>query len=149
MNDPNSKAELAGNPGVVSSEMLCLSVRQPWAWLIVQGYKDVENREWRTGVRGPVLIHSGKTMTRADYDACVIFCSGLLCEIGDPFPLFESLRCQLGGIVGETNIRDCVTHHQSQWFCGPYGFVLSDSRPLAFEPLKGALGFFKVERHND
>jgi hypothetical protein len=29
-----------------------LSVRQPWAWLIVNGYKDVENRSWTTHYRG-------------------------------------------------------------------------------------------------
>ena len=26
--------------------MKALSIRQPWAWLIVNGYKDVENRTW-------------------------------------------------------------------------------------------------------
>jgi ASCH domain-containing protein len=28
--------------------MKALSVRQPWAWLIVNGYKEVENRDWAT-----------------------------------------------------------------------------------------------------
>ena len=36
-----------------------LSIRQPWAWLVVHGYKDVENRSWSTGFRGRVLIHAG------------------------------------------------------------------------------------------
>ena len=35
-----------------------LSVRQPWAWLIVNGVKDIENRLWRTHHRGPSLIHA-------------------------------------------------------------------------------------------
>ena len=26
--------------------MRVISIRQPWAWLIVNGYKDVENRTW-------------------------------------------------------------------------------------------------------
>ena len=39
--------------------MKALSVRQPWAELIVAGLKDVENRTWRTDYRGPVLIHAG------------------------------------------------------------------------------------------
>ena len=33
--------------------MKILSVRQPWAWLIVAGHKDIENRKWRTSYRGP------------------------------------------------------------------------------------------------
>ncbi|MEI3544750.1 MAG: ASCH domain-containing protein [Alphaproteobacteria bacterium] len=37
-----------------------LSIRQPWAWLIVNGYKDIENRTWPTHFRGKVLIHAGK-----------------------------------------------------------------------------------------
>jgi hypothetical protein len=35
-----------------------LSIRQPWAWLIVQGDKDIENRS--TTYRRRVLIHAGK-----------------------------------------------------------------------------------------
>ena len=37
-----------------------LSIQQPWAWLIVNGHKDIENRDWRTNFRGPVAIHAGK-----------------------------------------------------------------------------------------
>ncbi|WP_289241690.1 ASCH domain-containing protein [Delftia sp.] len=45
-----------------------LSIRQPWAWLIVHGYKDIENRDWHTPFRGNLLVHAGLTMTRAYYD---------------------------------------------------------------------------------
>ena len=44
----------------------CLSVRQPWAWLIVHGHKPLENRSWATSYRGPLLIHAAKGMTRAE-----------------------------------------------------------------------------------
>ena len=36
-----------------------LTVSQPWASLLVDGGKDVENRTWRTNYRGPVLIQAG------------------------------------------------------------------------------------------
>ena len=39
-------------------ELKVLVVRQPWAWLIVNGYKDIENRSWRTRYRGALLIHA-------------------------------------------------------------------------------------------
>lgn len=34
--------------------MKALSFKQPWAWLICAGYKDVENRDWFIG-RKPAL----------------------------------------------------------------------------------------------
>src|SRR5437016_10859136 len=40
--------------------MKALSVRQPWAWLIVNGHKDIENRSWQTKFRGKLLIHAGQ-----------------------------------------------------------------------------------------
>lgn len=117
---------------------LCLSVRQPWAWLIVNGWKNIENRDWPTRVRGRVLIHASKTMTRGDYEACRIF-MGAFTSL--PLPKFEDL--ERGGIVGETVILDCVTRHESEWFCGPFGFVLDESNPLPFMPCLGKLGFFR------
>ena len=38
--------------------MKILSIRQPWAALIVHGFKETENRTWSTSYRGPVLIHA-------------------------------------------------------------------------------------------
>lgn len=40
--------------------MKALSIRQPWATLILRGGKDIENRVWRTKQRGTVLIHASK-----------------------------------------------------------------------------------------
>ena len=37
-----------------------LSVRQPWAWLLCENLKDVENRNWKTNYRGTLYIHAGK-----------------------------------------------------------------------------------------
>ena len=39
------------NP-IKSKGCIALSIRQPWAWLIVNGYKDIENRDWKTHYRG-------------------------------------------------------------------------------------------------
>jgi len=41
--------------------MMCLSVRQPWATLIIAGIKNVENRKWDTRLRGALAIHASKT----------------------------------------------------------------------------------------
>lgn len=126
--------------------MKTLSIRQPWAYLIVHAGKDVENREWLTRIRGPILIHAGATMTRADYEACALFCSSLPDGTLPPdfhFPTREQLKSQCGGIVGAAHIVDCVTDFKSPWFCGPFGFVLKDAAELKFVPCKGMLGFFE------
>ncbi len=129
---------------------VAFSIRQPWAWLIVNGYKDVENRSWWCGRRGPVLIHAGKTMTRDDYAACMIFIAGIAPQLsgGWRVPAYDILRQQCGGIVGEAEIVDCVTGSKSPWFVGGYGLVLKNQRTLPFEPCKGALGFFEASTSN-
>jgi hypothetical protein len=38
--------------------MMALTIRQPWAWAIAVAGKDVENRTWHTGYRGPLAIHA-------------------------------------------------------------------------------------------
>ena len=39
--------------------MKCLTVRQPFAALIVAGLKTIECRGWQPRFRGPLLIHAG------------------------------------------------------------------------------------------
>lgn len=106
---------------------VALSIRQPWCHRILHDGKDVENRDWSTKFRGPVLIHAGKAW-----------------DDGKPL---EADRFELprGGIVGVVDIVDCVTSMESEWFFGRYGFVLRNSRPLPFVPCRGQLGFFKVD----
>ncbi len=58
--------------------MKALSVRQPWAWLIVNGYKDVENRDWNTKLRGQIWIHTGvHRVTKAEYEQFVENCEAV------------------------------------------------------------------------
>lgn len=40
--------------------LLCLSLHQPWAWLIAVGLKRFETRSWSTRHRGPIGIHATK-----------------------------------------------------------------------------------------
>ena len=115
--------------------MKALSLRQPWAWLVVAGYKDVENRTWATRFRGMFLIHASKTFDHVGYKRVLHEMNLALPDPGE----FER-----GGIVGLAELVDCVTQHDSPWFWGPYGFVLRKARPLPFQPLRGMLGLFPV-----
>lgn len=124
--------------------MLALSIRQPWAWMIIHGGKDVENRDWPTKIRGRVLIHAAKTMTKGEWNHAWSFShdTGAPIEAAKVDLTFETI--QVGGIIGSIEIYDCVTQSPSQWFMGTYGFLLRDPRPLPFTPWSGKLGFFDV-----
>lgn len=121
-----------------------LSIRQPWAWLIVNGYKDIENRDWRTPFRGRFLVHASKTITRRQYvEACAQVNDLLPFTKDHSWAAFEDL--QLGGIVGHATLVDCVQDHPSPWkHAGSWGFVLANRAPLPFTPYRGRLGFFNV-----
>lgn len=112
--------------------MRALSIMQPWAWLIVHGHKDVENRTWHTNYRGPVLIHAGKKFDGED-------------DEWDWPDIAKPAEFGMGGIVGQAEIVDCVASSPSPWFRGPYGFVLRNACPLPFRPCRGHLGFFEPD----
>lgn len=115
-----------------------LSIRQPWAWLILHAGKDIENRDWKTPFRGRCLIHASKSGTKAEYeDARAAY------QLFGILPDFDELP--RGGIVGSVDIVDCVTSSDSRWFMGHHGFVLRNPKPLPFVPWKGQLGFFNVQ----
>ena len=128
--------------------MKALSIRQPLAFLIAHGLKDLENRDWETHYRGPLLIHAGKTLA----DDAFLSCQTLLNRIPGVRAQLEAmggitlgeLKAQCGGIVGEVQLVDCVEESPSPWFFGRYGFVLTNAAPLNFLPLRGQLGVFEV-----
>ncbi len=118
--------------------MIALSILQPWAWLIVNGHKDIENRGWPTTRRGDILIHAGKRWGREQREDLEF--------VRQQFPHIQMPESfDLGGIVGAARITGCVTSSSSPWFFGPYGFVLDQQRAApAFVPWRGQLGFFTV-----
>lgn len=116
---------------------VALSIRQPWSWLIAHGYKDVENRTWKTRRRGPVWIHAGKSFDREGW--------AFVRERFPGIPLPAPAEFARGGIVGAARITDCVSRHLSPWFSGPYGFVLADPEPMPLRPCRGRLGFFQPD----
>lgn len=121
---------------------LALSVRQPWAWAIVHGGKDIENRSWRSDnpgmkFRGRFCVHAAVGMTRDEYQDAELTMAMLGVECPPPAEL------QRGGIVGVATVADIVTESASGWFFGPKGLVLTDVEPVEFIGVGGQLGFFK------
>ena len=98
-----------------------LSVRQPWATMIVDGRKSIETRKWRTKYRGEVAIHASAR------------------------PRVGGLP--VGGIVGVAELIDCrpMTAADEVAACckvypGAFSWVLADIRSVEFIPCKGMLG---------
>jgi len=145
--------------------MKVLSVCQPWAWLLVNGLKDVENRSWTTRHRGPLLIHAGicnsaswkknRFADAAMLDAIFFRLQALGIE-----PPVIPKAIESGGIVGRVTLLDCVRRPAgellpfvqdhvralaSPWFVGPVGWLVADARPLPFVPLRGHLQLFDYD----
>jgi len=116
-----------------------LSVRQPWAELIIAGSKSIEVRKWCTDYRGPLWIHAGRTED---------------VELGRKFGLVQLFK---GGFIGRVILTTTVQFDSDRWSRwrarhlsdGPmpqiaYGWVLKDPVRLK-EPLPaaGELGLFR------
>lgn len=72
--------------------MKVLTVKNPWATLIVNGYKEYEFRSWKTNYRGKILIHSSANLEK-----------NMLSRFQD-----YNLDCTNGAIIGEAEIVDCI-----------------------------------------
>lgn len=117
-----------------------ISIRQPWAWAIMNAGKDIENRPQRWKYRGLICIHASKYKNQSEYDIA----ENAITDNCDKWPpAMLSAGNITGGIIGVAEIVDCVTESDSPWFFGPYGLVLKNVRPVKFIPVRGALGPFK------
>lgn len=72
--------------------MKVLTIKQPWASLIIEGYKKFEFRSWKTNYRGDLLIHAGKSIDKEAYKRL----KNYLTEM------------PLGKIIGKVELIDCI-----------------------------------------
>lgn len=121
--------------------MKALSIRQPWAWLIVNGFKRPENRTWKRTFPRRCLVHAGQTFDREGYDwVCENFKAiAAVMPAPEDFPR--------GGIVGVVDMVDCVDQMDDPFFFGPYGYICDNAQPCKLVECKGQLGFFEVTDH--
>jgi len=131
--------------------MRAITVRQPWAWAIVHGGKDVENRTRNLAgsYRGPVAVHAAKEV---DLDAVYPTPAGSFVgeSGGDAWE-------HLGHIIGVATLAE-AHHPGDQWFdctngltCSPWAMPgqwhlrLRNPRPLpAPIPARGFLGLWET-----
>jgi hypothetical protein len=121
--------------------MKALSIRQPWAWLIIHGGKNIENRSWHTKFRGRFLVHASMTgMSSAEYEHVRDFVRRAAPHVVFP-PACELMR---GGIIGSVELIGSLDSSDSPWYMGEKAFLLRNPEPLPFRPYKGRLQFFDV-----
>jgi hypothetical protein len=122
-----------------------LAVRQPWAWLIMNAGKDIENRDWQCHYRGYLLIHASKECTRYEYEDGLAYAEAVMDE--GAFGKLEIpgwKEMDRGCLLGTVKVGSCVVASGSPWFEGTYGIVLDSVRPFARPlPCRGALRLFR------
>jgi hypothetical protein len=123
--------------------MKVLSLKQPYAELILLGRKKIELRKWNTKYRGEFLIHASKN---PDISAMERFG-------------FKELPC--GFIVGKAFLKDVKKYrneeehrkdkdlHLASSFFGDYGFILENPESIDKIPAKGKLNFWNYELDNN
>jgi ASCH domain len=133
----SSRSSNAERPSVKA-----LTIRQPWAELILRGRKPYELRAWRTHYRGPLVIHAAQKMDVQDARHF-----GL-----DPERLVTS------AFVGVAILTDVRRHTRADarllkrrragfgWFPGNFSWVLKNPRRISPVKAKGKLSLFKVPK---
>lgn len=141
-----------------------ISIKQPWAYLICAGIKDVENRTWPTKYRGRLYIHASAKSVGKYFEEGVFTADQLNYLIqSKKINLIE--KVQLSAIIGHADIVDCVVNHSSIWaekseiglldeptneYGKPiYNWVLAN--PVLFDKpilnIKGKLSFWDCSQH--
>lgn len=91
-------------------KLKAVTIRQPWAWAVVYAGKDVENRRWQTGYRGPLLIHAAKEVDPTGA-ARLLWTMPDPEAFGQPRAAFETR----GAIIGLAYLTEILTDSSSRW----------------------------------
>ncbi len=126
-----------------SDMVRALTVKQPWAWAIAMGWKDIENRNWPVPkyLLGEwVAIHAGLSWDADGFDGF----AEIMTRTGRADDVY---RCEdvRGAVIAVVRLEGDVLRHSSPWFVGRHGFVMQDSIKLQ-EPIgcRGALNFWQL-----
>ncbi len=128
-----------------------LSIKQPWATLLLHGLKSIEIRRWATARRGRILIHAARVP-----DASATAWAAV------PRALRGAAEV-VGGLVGSCEVVDCIPYRTPEafaadqprhlndpaWFAPPvlYGFVMTHPKPMPFRPYPGWVRFFPIKEN--
>jgi predicted transcriptional regulator len=121
--------------------MKALSMKQPWAELVVSGKKTIEVRKWNTRFRGEFLVHASRNTNkeaerRLGYDNLPTGCVIGRAEIVDVKKYKSRKEFE----------KDANKHFAKEWWNPKlYGFTLKNAKRTRPKPAKGKLNFFEVK----
>lgn len=137
--------------------MKALSLTRPWGWIILNLGKRIENRDWSTSYRGPILLHSSKSMTKEDWYGAHDFVHRFDPEGASRIPQPKDPALVASAIIGIATLMDVIEpgwkwkkrkprpdweSRQRFWYMGSFGFVLGKVTPTPIVPCSGALGLW-------
>lgn len=130
--------------------MKALTISQPFASMIADGVKWIENRTWPTVYRGDLAIHAGKGKQYLDRhelaklpNGCVIAIANLVaCVHIDDIESIRKLK-PLEKVPGTTMTWLQLGRHEHAE--GPWCWVLENVRQIDHVPCKGAQGLWDWE----
>lgn len=125
--------------------MKVLTIKEPYATLIIEGHKKYEFRSWKTNYRGKILIHAGMSLEH---------------DVLDRFKDYN-LNYSKGAIIGEAELIDCIlvdedlnkklqainpivygkSNHQ-ETYAWKLTNIIKYDQPI---PIKGKLGLWNYE----
>jgi len=131
--------------------MRAISLWQPWAVLCLLGAKQFETRHWRTGYRGPLLIHAAKKCDREILGAVNLFAQVMI-----SFGIHGPADLSFGAIIGRVQLVACLRMRDmplpsekeralGDW--APDRYAWEFAKPELFRaPIgyRGSQGFFRV-----
>lgn len=104
--------------------MKVLTIKEPWASLILEGKKTIETRTWKTNHRGTVLLHASKH-PKSKISGCIF----AIATIADCKPMTKD--------------------HEKDACCEIYprahSWFLEDVKPTELKPIKGNLGLWDFD----
>jgi hypothetical protein len=130
------------SPHFSKTPVKALTIRQPWAELILRGRKPFELRSWRTNYRGPLAIHAA---IRAD--------SAKSRRLG-----LNPEKLTTGSFIGVVILSDVRAYSREDarllkkrragfgWFPHTYSWVLKKPRRISPVKAKGQLSLFTVPK---
>lgn len=103
--------------------MKVLTIKEPWASLILSGKKTIETRTWKTDYRGKVLLHASNN-PKSEISGCI-------------FAVAEIIGC-MPMVKDDEKFACCSIYPKAQsWF-------LDNVRPTELKKIKGKLGLWNL-----
>jgi hypothetical protein len=114
-----------------------LTVKQPWARLIMLGIKNVENRSWTTDYRGRIFVHAGVKWDPSPWPD-----DPRLSDFGTTY--FNATSMPAGVLLGTVDLYDIAEDSTSPWARkGDHHWLIRNPQPFSNPvPWRGQMGLW-------